>query len=214
MASTTESVGGGGGEAGHPQGGAFVRRSSGLVRDVSPLKAMFFSMAAAFGGGIAFTFQNMTVTGQPMSTSAHGLRLGGDRRRRGVRVPRDPVRDPLPRDAAGGRELRLHLAHHLPVRRVGGVLELRRRLDRHLRGADSARAAHDHALRHRDGNRVSGLGSLGRSDRLVQHQRLAVRRRDSRDRPGVPLCGPARPACSSGRSPCWASSPWGRCSSW
>ena len=43
-----------------------MRRSSGLVRDVSPLQALFFSMAAVLGGGIAFTFQNMTVTFQPM----------------------------------------------------------------------------------------------------------------------------------------------------
>lgn len=59
---------GGGAEAGSGDSTAraFVRRSSGLVRDVSPLQALFFSMAAVLGGGIAFTFQNMTVTFQPM----------------------------------------------------------------------------------------------------------------------------------------------------
>ena len=53
---------------GAQQEGVFVRRSSGLVRDVSPIKALFFSVAAVFGGGMAFTFQNMTVTGQPLWT--------------------------------------------------------------------------------------------------------------------------------------------------
>ena len=53
---------------GAQQEGVFVRRSSGLVRDVSPTKALFFSVAAVFGGGMAFTFQNMTVTGQPLWT--------------------------------------------------------------------------------------------------------------------------------------------------
>jgi amino acid transporter len=51
---------------GAQQEGVFVRRSSGLVRDVSPIKALFFSVAACFGGGMAFTFQNMTVTGQSL----------------------------------------------------------------------------------------------------------------------------------------------------
>ena len=70
----------GGAEAGSGEstGRAFVRRSSGLVRDVSPLQALFFSMAAVLGGGIAFTFQNMTVTFQPMweagFTATHGRR--------------------------------------------------------------------------------------------------------------------------------------------
>jgi amino acid transporter len=61
------------GTGGGPDGGtegsagrAFVRRSSGLVREVSPKQALFFSMTAVLGGGIAFTFQNMTVTFQPM----------------------------------------------------------------------------------------------------------------------------------------------------
>ena len=53
---------------GPQQEGIFVRRSSGLVRDVSPTKALFFSVAAVFGGGMAFTFQNMTVTGQNLWT--------------------------------------------------------------------------------------------------------------------------------------------------
>jgi basic amino acid/polyamine antiporter, APA family len=53
-------------DAGEPQARAFIRRSSGLVRDVSPLNALFFSMAAVFGGGIAFTFQGMTATAQPL----------------------------------------------------------------------------------------------------------------------------------------------------
>jgi amino acid transporter len=51
---------------GAQQEGVFVRRSSGLVRDVSPTRALFFAVAAIFGGGMAFTFQNMTVTGQPL----------------------------------------------------------------------------------------------------------------------------------------------------
>jgi basic amino acid/polyamine antiporter, APA family len=55
-------------DVGPKQEGVFVRRSSGLVRDVSPTKALFFSVAAVFGGGMAFTFQNMTVTGQPLWT--------------------------------------------------------------------------------------------------------------------------------------------------
>ena len=55
-------------DVGAQQEGVFVRRSSGLVRDVSPTKALFFSVAAVFGGGMAFTFQNMTVTGQPLWT--------------------------------------------------------------------------------------------------------------------------------------------------
>jgi basic amino acid/polyamine antiporter, APA family len=57
-----------GSDVGARQEGVFVRRSSGLVRDVSPLKALFFSVAAVFGGGMAFTFQNMTLTGQPLWT--------------------------------------------------------------------------------------------------------------------------------------------------
>ena len=48
------------------QGRTFVRRSSGLVRDVSPANAIFFSFAAVLGGAMAFTFQNMTATGQPI----------------------------------------------------------------------------------------------------------------------------------------------------
>ena len=63
MAIKAESVSGG-----DEQTGVFTRRSSGLVRDVSPIKALFFSVAAVFGGGMAFTFQNMTVTGQPLWT--------------------------------------------------------------------------------------------------------------------------------------------------
>lgn len=53
-------------EVGPAQGRTFVRRSSGLVRDVSPANALFFSVAASLGGGMAFTFQNMTATGQPI----------------------------------------------------------------------------------------------------------------------------------------------------
>jgi basic amino acid/polyamine antiporter, APA family len=64
MASRAESESG----VGAQQEGIFVRRSSGLVRDVSPTKALFFSVAAVFGGGMAFTFQNMTVTGQNLWT--------------------------------------------------------------------------------------------------------------------------------------------------
>jgi basic amino acid/polyamine antiporter, APA family len=64
MATRAESESG----IGAQQEGIFVRRSSGLVRDVSPTKALFFSVAAVFGGGMAFTFQNMTVTGQNLWT--------------------------------------------------------------------------------------------------------------------------------------------------
>jgi amino acid transporter len=64
MATRAESESG----VGAQQEGIFVRRSSGLVRDVSPTKALFFSVAAVFGGGMAFTFQNMTVTGQNLWT--------------------------------------------------------------------------------------------------------------------------------------------------
>jgi amino acid transporter len=53
-------------DAGESQARTFVRRSSGLVRDVSPTHALFFGVAAVFGGGMAFTFQGMTATGQPM----------------------------------------------------------------------------------------------------------------------------------------------------
>ena len=53
-------------DAGPAEGRTFVRRSSGLVRDVSPANAVFFSVAAVLGGAMAFTFQNMTATGQPI----------------------------------------------------------------------------------------------------------------------------------------------------
>ncbi len=66
MAINTGAEGSSGGDSGGAPAGGFVRRSSGLVRDVSPKQALFFSMAAVLGGGIAFTFQNMTVTFQPM----------------------------------------------------------------------------------------------------------------------------------------------------
>jgi amino acid transporter len=66
MAINAGSGGGADGGTGESTGRAFVRRSSGLVRDVSPKQALFFSMAAVLGGGIAFTFQNMTVTFQPL----------------------------------------------------------------------------------------------------------------------------------------------------
>ena len=39
-----------------------MRRSSGLVRDVSPLQALFFSMAAVLGGGIAFILAASAVS--------------------------------------------------------------------------------------------------------------------------------------------------------
>ena len=66
MAIKNGAEGGSGVDSGGAPAGAFARRSSGLVRDVSAKQALFFSMAAVLGGGIAFTFQNMTATFQPM----------------------------------------------------------------------------------------------------------------------------------------------------
>ena len=119
---------GGGAEAGSGESTAraFVRRSSGLVRDVSPMQALFFSMAAVLGGGIAFTFQNMTVTFQPMWQAGFtayawsAIAVGG-----ACVLLASPLREPEQRDAEGGRELRLYVADPLAAARLAGVLVVR-----------------------------------------------------------------------------------------